>query len=1109
MVSCVPRGVACAPMPARRTFLLALCFFLSGVGSLALEVVWTRELRLVFGSTTLAASTILVAYMLGLGLGGLAGGRLASRLPSGVRAYGWIEIAIGAYALAVPWLLAQLPALNRSLLAGLDFWPAVFCRFAIALALLLVPTVLMGATLPILVTALVRRDARIGSSTGLLYGLNTLGAVAGVFLATFVLFGSVGLTWTNRIGALLDVAVGILSLTLVDRAFRRAAEASDDEAAAEPARGAAVGQATTATEAAATSAPRTGLLLVVYGAVGFTALLYEVAWSRALAVVFGSSIYAFASMLGAFLAGIALGSLVFRRWIDATRAPLQLLAWGIVALAVLGLGTTLVLPHLPQGFLWMVESYGLDSGRIAVGRVVMCVAAMLPPTLILGGLFPLVARVLGDVMRDPGEAVGRVYFANTIGSAAGAFCAGFLLLPWLGIRDTLALGAGIDLVAAALVLVASARTVGARALAVVPAAVAALLLVVPIPFDRKALTRGVFKAPEAELTFGIDTTPIDGRPDSELMFYRDGINATVSVQREGGILALRVNGKTDASSYGDMSTQVLLGQLPLLFGGPAQKVLVIGYASGVTTGSVATHDGVERIDAVEIEPAIVEASRWFDDVSGRPLDDPRVRLVLDDARSYLAATRERYDVIISEPSNPWMSGVSNLFTREFFGIVKGALAPRGRLLQWVQLYALDPPSLASIVAALREEFPYVYGFADISGSPDLLLLAQDQPLTASDLPRWEKLPEKVRADLERIGNFSSLDLWSLMRVTPADVDALAARAPVVNTDDNLFIELGTPWMLYDETNDANWKALVSTKGAILPLLVQFGEPLDRERIGALALSHARKASGSTEDLLRAANEKGRSGNAIAAATVVARRISQGQFPIENQLDTANEAVSLAPDEFEPLLLRAEIRDEAHDFEGALADAEAALARRPQDPRARALRMRALAKLGRYAEAQKDADALLATTFGEADPHVLREAPEVTLRNGQTKRAIELLEFVLRDRDPSWTRGWMLLAYAYAQQGDEKNAARAKENEEITKRNRAMLYHRMARSALWMGRPGDAADLLVTALNVDPRYEAARVELLRLDPDADVPDAVPGDAAQPQGAGAAGGASGGR
>ncbi len=257
-------------MPARRTFLLALCFFLSGVGSLALEVVWTRELRLVFGSTTLAASTILVAYMLGLGIGGLAGGRVAARVRSGVRAYGWIEIAIGLYALLVPWLLAQLPALNRSVLAGLDFWPAVFCRFAVALALLLLPTVLMGATLPILVTALVRRDARIGSSTGLLYGLNTLGAVVGVFLATFVLFGWLGLTWTNRIGALLDVAVGLLALTLVERAFRAAHEATDAAPAAD-------GTASVAAAAGTAVGTRAGLLLAVYGAVGFTALLYEVA----------------------------------------------------------------------------------------------------------------------------------------------------------------------------------------------------------------------------------------------------------------------------------------------------------------------------------------------------------------------------------------------------------------------------------------------------------------------------------------------------------------------------------------------------------------------------------------------------------------------------------------------------------------------------------------------------------------------------------------------------------------------------------------------------------------------------------------------------------------
>ncbi|MBM4421671.1 MAG: hypothetical protein FJ034_08865, partial [Chloroflexi bacterium] len=203
-------------MLARRALLaLGACFFLSGMGSLALEVVWTRHMRLVFGSTTLAASTILVAYMLGLGLGGLAGGRVARRLRDGVRAYGWIEIAIGVYALAVPWMLDLLPELSRTLLAGMTFWSAALCRFAVALALLLVPTVLMGATLPIVVAALVARDPRIGAGTGLLYGLNTLGAVAGVFVATFVFFPLLGLRWTNWLGALLDVAVGVIALLVV------------------------------------------------------------------------------------------------------------------------------------------------------------------------------------------------------------------------------------------------------------------------------------------------------------------------------------------------------------------------------------------------------------------------------------------------------------------------------------------------------------------------------------------------------------------------------------------------------------------------------------------------------------------------------------------------------------------------------------------------------------------------------------------------------------------------------------------------------------------------------------------------------------------------------
>jgi len=1053
---------------------LAACFFLSGMGSLALEVVWTRELRLIFGSTTLAASTILVAYMLGLGIGGLLGGRVAGRIRDGVRTYGWIEIAIGLYALLVPWLLLVLPALNRGLLYGMSFWPAALCRFLVALFLLLVPTVLMGATLPILVAALVRRDPRVGGSAGLLYGLNTLGAVAGVFVATFVLFPRLGLTWTNWFGALLDIVVGMLALTFVARRVAAWRPAPPDEVAA-----------------VAVATPPLALpvwaLLGTYATVGFTALLYEVAWSRALSVVLGSSIYAFSSMLGAFLTGIALGSLLFRRWIDRTANPLALLEMGMVALAVLGLATTLTLPHLPSLLLAWIASNGLGSGGIAAAQVGLSMLAMLPPTLVLGGLFPLVTRLLASATRDAGDAVGKVYFANTVGSASGAFCAGFVLIPILGLRDTLALGAAVNLAATGTLLLVTRRTARGRAAALLALGAAALLLVVPIPFDRVALTRGVFRSPESVLDFGLPFLPLEGITAQELLFYRDGLNSTVSVERDGGILALRVNGKIDASNFGDMPTQVLLGQVALLFGPPAKKVLVIGYASGVTVGSVARHPEVERIEAVEIEPAIAEASRFFDRQSGRPLEDPRVALVLDDARSYLAATRDKYDVIISEPSNPWMSGVSNLFTREFFRIARGALAPGGRLLQWVQLYSLEPRALYSIFAAIRSEFPYVYGFAHAQDSPDLLLLAMERPLTRADLPRWEDLPPGVRADLQRIGNFSTLDLWSLVRLLPEDVARLAERADVVNSDDNLHIELDTPWMLHEETVLPNWAAFdeVAQRGP-LPLLEGLQEPLGPEALGGLALAYAerRGASAVATETLKASGARGRAGRSIAAAVLLARALdTSGGLSYEDQSASLDEALAIAPGDPEILRLRAELALEAERYAQALAEADAALAVQPDELRAQAVRVRALTGLERWGEARAALAPLLTSPLIQFDPELQQLEGRLDLATGRPEDGAGALQRYLRDENSNWVEGWLLLGQAHEQLGRMPEATVAWRNAERTSRNQAILLHRQARAAAWHGDDDASASLLGMVLTLDPDNAAARAELDALKPGA--------------------------
>jgi tetratricopeptide (TPR) repeat protein len=634
---------------------------------------------------------------------------------------------------------------------------------------------------------------------------------------------------------------------------------------------------------------------------------------------------------------------------------------------------------------------------------------------------------------------------------------------------------------------AAPRVLGgaSRAAALVPAACAVALLIVPLPFDATALTRGSYRGPELVLDFGIPDMPLDGAPKREVLFYRDGMNSTVSVHREESVRELRVNGKADASTGDDMSTQILLGQLPLLFGPPPARVGVIGYASGVTAGSVARHP-VERIDVIEIEPAILEAERFFHDANGRPLDDPRVHVVLDDGRAHLAASPRTYDVIISEPSNPWMSGVSNLFTREFFQVAREALRPGGRLLQWVQLYAMPPEDLYAILAAMRAEFPFVYAFAQGNEEPDLLLLGTQQPLGRADLPHWEKLPDGVKYDLRRIGSFSTSDLWSLVRLLPADVDALVAHAPLVNRDDNLHIELATPWLLGamqgDDTVAPNWEAFAPFKQGVLPLLRQAGEPMGPDRIGALALSYLRARQDPTvaAALLEIAAKGGGTPHVLAAALLLARAMdSEGKMTIDDQLETIDQAVTAAPDALEPRLIRAELRLEAERYDAALADTERATTVAPDDPRALEIRARALRALGRDAEALDAYTALLATSHATYFRTLPQAQAELLLATGRPADAAAVLEAYLHEVRPGWQDGWLLLAQAREQTGDPDGARRARDNALAVEQNEIRRMRRQARISHWRGWDDDAIDLLEQVTTFEPGNAEAQAELAAL------------------------------
>ena len=883
--------------------------------------------------------------------------------------------------------------------------------------------------------------------------------MSGVFLATFAALPWLGVRGASFAGAGVYLAVGAFALWL----SRRTAAA---DAAPEPQR---------ADEARAPLA-RWNPALLAYGTVGFTSLVYEVAWTRALSMVMGSSIYAFASMLASFLLGIAVGSLAAQRLVDRLRRPLVAYAGGIAVLGLLSLVSLSLLPHLPAAFIALVRNFGASAFLLFLSQIAVAVAVMFPPAFVLGALFPLLVRAQADA-EGAAPAVGDVYFVNTVGSATGAFLAGFVLLPSLGLRGTVALAIAVNLAAGAALLLwrGSERPRLRLALAAAPALLALGIAVHPPALDVSELAMSGYAVARI-----FDETPdaslLEGIAPEEILYYRDGLSASVSVHQLRTQRTLRMNGKADASTSGDMATQVLLAQAGMLFGKPPRNVLVIGWASGVTVGSVARHPAPERIDAVELEPAMIEASRFFEGVNSKPLDDPRVKVVLDDARHYLETTRTKYDVIVSEPSNPWLTGVANLFTREFFAAARRALGPDGRMVTWFPLYAIDRDSLRSIVSALSAEFPAVYALVMDRNTPDLMLLSTQRPLTPEDLPRWESLPAGVQSDLYRVGTRSTAELWSLLRLMPEDLAALVGDGAVQNTDDNLFVELRTPWLLYADHFAASgegpsaqaWQSIdaaPSSVGALLePALAQPGAP----RAGELAIA----ALDARHDALAAQRWIDRapgSGEAIAARAQLSR--AQGSLDEPAFAAELDRAVASEPGSYQALLLRARHRLAQGDGQGALADVDAALALRPGDPVLLGARGNALYRLGRYSEARAELAAAEKTEYWGWAAQLWYLAGLAALQDGDVDDAIARLEGFV-EFEPGLVLAWSALEQAYTAKGRVADAARAR-------RNQATNLYFLAVGSEKAGDTARAKERLQRALALQPDHALAKEALARL------------------------------
>ncbi|MBI2861572.1 MAG: fused MFS/spermidine synthase [Chloroflexi bacterium] len=859
-------------------------FFLSGIAGLVYEVVWTRKLLLIFGSTQYSVSTILTVYMAGLALGSLWFGRLADRADRPLRYYALLELGIGAYALFTPLLFAGLDALQVNLqrLFPAEYASFSWVRFALSFVTLITPTVLMGGTLPIMARYFVASETTLGRWVSWLYFTNTFGAVFGALLAGFVLIILLGVNATIWATALLNLAIGGATLRLqrswptkleeaptppasaslpqerehyralgisheassdeVERAYRRLARRyhpdlnlEDREAAqryrairaawevlGDPERRRKYDSTASTGTLTLTRAMYVALIAAVTAS-GFSSLSLEVSWTRALVLVLGSSVYAFALMLAAFLTGIALGALVVAGVIDRARRPWAAFAAlvGLVGISILLFST--LMDQLPGLFL---EAYRSTRGTFWVFQPIeigLAFLVMLVPTTLMGAALPWAMKLYTQSAAVVGRSVGQLYFANTAGALLGSLTTGFVLITAIGMQRSIELAAAIYLLASATVIFAGPGALMRWGIAAAVAALAFAGFLLPT-WDRQVMNSGVLVTASQLIQGSPNADLRELLKAGRLLYYKEGLTATVAVKETAGNLSLLINNKADASTTDiDMDNQLVSGHISMLLKPDAKRVLIVGLGSGITLGAIEQYPSVEQIDVVEIEPAVVEAAGLFAQANHDSLQDPRLRVVTNDARNFFPASSKRYDVITAEPSNPWVRGVANLFTKEQFELYKSRLAEGGIVVQWVQLYSQSPNDFRMVVNTFRSVFPHTIMWSDFFGS-DVLLIGSEQPIQLDYGRLLELMAQpQIKADMARTYFDDPLTLLSYFVMDEAGMERFARDAPL-HTDDHPRLEFSSPHHLYEETTSANVRAFMQYQSDVIPILTDL--PLD-------------------------------------------------------------------------------------------------------------------------------------------------------------------------------------------------------------------------------------------------------------------------------------------
>lgn len=768
----------------KRMMMVGALFFFSGFAALTYQQIWLRHLGLIFGNTVQAASTVITAYMLGLTLGAWAAGKWGHRFSRPVWAFGCMELLIGLYALVLPFAFVLLRNGYRWMYTDVsDSMPLLTgARFVLAMLLLLLPTVLMGATLPVLCRGLADKLETFGQNMGRLYAVNTLGAVLGLLMTGFVLLPALGVASTNGVALAINVAVG-LGACLVGRNWR-----VEDEV-----------QATVAP--VSSEWRKAWVPLVGAGISGFLALALEVAWFRALLLVYGSTSYSFAAMLSVYLLGISLGAFAAARIADRMKHPLFGFAVVQAVAAVFVLGSLYGFNANAFLLLNMLNRLGFTWGVLLAAKFLITFIMVFVPTLCFGADFTFAAKAIRMFYTRSEKAVSAAYASDTIGAVGGSLVAGFVMIPMLGAEKTLVwlafggLGLTLFLLGFSKAIRWQRVALGGCVVLVVGAG-----WVHPPQWDQRILAAGPYFSPWNFISNG-RVALMDQVRSERLMFFKEGLTSTVSTSK--GLdenLYFSIDGKveTDTMARG-MVVQRMIGHLPMLFHPNPKHVLNIGLGSGVTFGALGVHP-VDTLEVVEIEPTVTNVVKAWSAYNHDVLSNPKAKIHIGDGRNYLFCTDKTYDVISSDPFEPVVGGSAALFTVDHFQAARDRLNTDGVMCQWVPMYEMSQQDFLTILRSFVHVFP---DSALFFTGLDILMLGfnGDVHLDAGVLREHFEIPA-VKASLAQVG-FTSPEMILCMFVSEMSKGGGFIGPGPLNTDAHPVIEFSAPKSAVHYTPDQN------------------------------------------------------------------------------------------------------------------------------------------------------------------------------------------------------------------------------------------------------------------------------------------------------------------